>query len=95
VKLSKEQRKKVDEWMSERWTQRKCPDCGHSTWSIDMNIFEMREFLEGKINISGYGYLKPVLVLTCENCGHLKTFNAVKIGIVQAPFQDTNSEKEE
>ena len=55
----------------------------------------MREFLEGKINISGYGYLKPVLVLTCENCGHLKTFNAVKIGIVQAPFQDTNSEKEE
>jgi hypothetical protein len=63
-----EQRERAAKWIAERWTNRQCPMCGTSQWSVG-DISELREFAQGAIIIGG-GALYPVFPITCANCGN-------------------------
>jgi len=47
-------------------------------WSVQDTLFELREFSDGALDLSGK--LIPLMVVTCNVCSNTLTFNAIQIG---------------
>jgi RNase P subunit RPR2 len=71
-----------------------CASCKNNSFLISDRLFEIREFNAGNLVIGGDSTLLPLVILTCEKCGHTIMLNAIKLGIVDSEkvFKD-GSEK--
>ena len=67
---------------------RECLLCrGQIVW--DVTIFELREFNRGSLLIGGKdSSLIPLITATCQNCGHIEFFNAIKLGLIDPKTGD-------
>ena len=78
-----------------------CTVCGSPNWQFDDVIFELRQFVGG--GISTEGMIKPVIPVTCSQCGHVIMINAINAGVIQvqqqpgveAPRQESFTEVDE
>ena len=83
--LDEEQQNKILEHLNKALSKPlKCPVCENSNWGITDEVFEIRGFYEGDMQIGG-GPTVPAIILTCKNCGNILLFNASQIGIVDPP----------
>ena len=62
--------------------------CGRGPLNVSENIFEIREFNDGKFVVGGQ--IIPIIPITCSNCGHTIFVNAIFVGAVER----NNGEKE-
>lgn len=63
------------------WKNRTCPVCSETTWVMSPNVFELREFHGGDLNLMNSQIL-PLLSLSCTTCGNTMLFNAIRLGAV-------------
>lgn len=70
--------------LKEKWQGRPCPMCQSGNWNITPNVFELREFLGGNLNL-GSGPILPVIPVTCNNCGNVVFLNALATGLIPQP----------
>lgn len=82
---------KVIEWLNSKWQGAKtCPICRENKWIVSDKTVELHFFNPGGLVIGGP--VIPLVVVTCNNCGHTLLFNALKVGAIQAPQQAKTSE---
>lgn len=62
-----------------------CSVCGMGNWQAEDAIFELREFVGG--GVAAQGAVKPVLAMTCNNCGHTVFMSPLKAGIISMQQQ--------
>ena len=78
-KLDKE---KAIAWLNELWPgNRLCPICTNNSWSVSDDLVEIRPYKGGTLVVGGSLY--PLMIVTCNTCGHTLLFNAVVAGLVQ------------
>jgi hypothetical protein len=65
----------------EKVLRQPCSVCGSGNWQIEDAIFELREFAGG--GLAAGGAVKPVVSMTCTNCGHVLFMSPLTTGIVQ------------
>lgn len=65
----------------------------HSQISWDTTIFELREYNKGTLVVGGdNSSLVPIIIATCQNCGHVYIFNAIKMGLIDPKTGDLKKE---
>jgi len=57
-----------------------CAVCGGGNWQLEDGIFELREFAGG--NAPAGGAIKPLLAVTCKNCGNVLLMSAITTGVI-------------
>ena len=82
MQLDNNQQEQLMKWLNSKWTNRLCATCGGNQWQLSNVIFEEREFQGGNLVVGG-GALVPYISATCNNCGHMIQFNALKMGIIK------------
>lgn len=65
-----------------------CHICGTGNWQFDDVIFELRQFMGG--GVSTEGLIKPVIAVTCGDCGHVVTINAFAAGVLRVQQPEAN-----
>lgn len=75
--------------LEDKWSDQKCPMCGHSSWNVPSEIYEIREFYGGDI-IVGPIPIVPLLPVTCSNCGNTILINSIVAGITSTLKVDQN-----
>lgn len=85
-RLSKAQTEKAIDWLKEKCPHLNpkgvgCPACAGHSFMLDQELWEMRTFSGGGLFAAGSVW--PLLVLTCNTCGHLMTFNAYRAGVIE------------
>lgn len=68
-------------YLKDKWRNRPCPMCAHASWTVQENVFELREYHGGNMVIGGSA-LVPVVPVTCSNCGNTVLINAIIAGVV-------------
>lgn len=63
-----------------------CPVCKENDWIINDHLLELRVFNQGSFVVGGP--LIPIASITCNNCGYIMHFNAIKIGLLEPENQD-------
>ena len=82
MKLSKEQRDKLIEFLNTKRITPNCPLCNSITWGVSDTIFEMREFQGGNLNLGGNQNIFPVIPINCTECGNTIFLNAMQVGVL-------------
>ena len=80
--LSKEQKQKVIQWLSEKVdpeTGLVCSICNTREWTVADDLVIPPVYRGGGFVIGGVGY--PQAMLICKNCAHTIYVNAVRIGL--------------
>lgn len=74
----------IKKWIEDHWEgEPLCPVCKNNDWTIGKTITELRPFAKGKIVFGRLVY--PVVIFSCNVCGHALFFNAIQLGIVKLP----------
>jgi len=74
--------KRAADWLNTKWQGPKvCPICKNNNWGIPDTLAEVRGFFQGSLVVGGPVF--PVLLVTCNVCGHVLAFNAVVMGLVE------------
>ena len=82
MELSREQQEKVLEKIKNLWEDRACEICNNTKWSLDKKLFVLKEY-HGIVNTNKEKEMvQPILLISCNNCGNIKTFNATILGVV-------------
>lgn len=81
MKLSPKQRELLSKKFAE-FPKSICPICKTGNIFLNDKLFELREFEGGNLIIGGGSSLVPLIIATCQNCGHTQFFNAITLGIV-------------
>lgn len=76
--LTEEEKKRVVEWLKERWPGGRCPICDRSDLAIEEGMARLPVLKPGFI--AGGPYY-PLVVVHCQYCANEIYFNAVSIGI--------------
>jgi hypothetical protein len=60
------------------------PGCGVRDWQLDQDIYGMHPYA-GMANpfVARTGGVYPIIVLNCANCGNLRFFSAIMLGLVK------------
>jgi hypothetical protein len=75
-------KEKLAKWLSEKWVGGiACPVCKENDWGLYDQIWELRKFQKGDVALGGP--IIPLVVITCNNCGHTMHFSALKIGLTE------------
>lgn len=80
MKLGPEQMQMLHQYFQQNLS-RPCALCGTGSWSYDDTLFEVREFAGGTIVTQGT--IKPMVSLSCSNCGAVSFVNAFKTGVIR------------
>ena len=80
MQLTDEQQKHILDHLQKNWTAKTCPLCMEIKWSINTNVFEMREYFKEKI-VYANNTVFPVIPIVCGNCGYTILINTIKAGI--------------
>ncbi len=59
-----------------------CPVCKSDKLVVSDVVFEIREFKKGAL-VLGSSKIAPLISVTCENCGNIILFNAIKLGVIK------------
>ena len=70
-----------------------CSTCGHKELTLVDRVMEFREFNDGNLIIGGSSSVVPVILLMCKNCGEMKMFNAVVLGVIDNEEKTLNVDK--
>ena len=77
--LSEEQIGKVKAWFAAHGVRGDCPQCGHREHST-ADLISAPNFTPGSMIIGGPTV--PMLPVICNNCGHVRLFAAVLMGLM-------------
>jgi len=73
---------KALDWLNKHWKGDKvCSVCVNNSWTVSEEIVEIRGFHKGTPALGQLLY--PLIVATCNTCGHTLLFNAVIAGLVK------------
>jgi predicted nucleic-acid-binding Zn-ribbon protein len=75
---------KVISFLSEKWGNKECPMCGKGPWQVQDKVFQLSEFLPGRLI---GGLMIPVIPVTCTNCGNTQLINAIIAGGIEQKGQ--------
>ena len=82
--LAEEQRRKVEEWFDYRMSNKTCPICGNTAWGLNPG-------LAAPAIMKADGTVTPLdgerlaqVVFFCRNCGYLRLFSAMVMGLTSA-----------
>lgn len=82
MKLTKDQREKIDSFIKNKWAlPPTCPICHKNSWNISPEVFELRSFQGGSMVIGGKSGIMPLIPVTCNECGNTILFNALIAGL--------------
>jgi ribosomal protein S27AE len=87
--MNKKDSEKLISFLNEKWKGRSCPMCNVGKWSVQDNVFELREFQGGGLVIGGTPII-PIIPITCGNCGNTIFVNAITAGIVKSEREEKN-----
>lgn len=74
---------KVVEWLNSHWEGLKlCPICHHNNWFVNDSLVQLTEF--HRVGLVLGGPVIPMVVVSCNNCGHTLFFSALKLGVIAA-----------
>jgi len=79
--FDKEKQQKALDWLDTKWKDKKCECCKQDSWTISDFLIASPRF-EGAITIGGK--VSPQVIVTCNNCGNTKLFNAMVMQILEA-----------
>lgn len=79
--LDDAQRQILLDWWQKKDIRIQCESCGHRKWSIGDIIAGFS--IDGAGNTRMGGDMIPMVQVLCENCGHVRLYSAVKIGLVK------------
>lgn len=82
MELNEAQQARVLEKVRSLWTNLVCESCGQESWSIASDLMVMP--LYRRRNAQVFVPAVPVVMAFCENCGQIRLYNAVHLGIVDA-----------
>ncbi len=91
-RLSKEERQKIVDWLTEKKVLPHCPACGHENAFIGGHLVVTPMF--GKGIVRG-GETHSQVFTHCQNCSHVRYFLAVPIGIAPPSEKSEADSKEE
>lgn len=81
IKLAKDQKKKIQEWLEEKWTAPPgCPVCQTTNFTIADHLVTPTILADGGMMLGGPSY--PQALLICDNCGHTRYFNVLRMDIL-------------
>lgn len=80
-RLSPEEWDRVKAWI-EKQGKRGCPICGTGKWSLSWDVAEISSHYP-KVHL-GSRFVYPLVVVTCETCFHVFSFNAIRLGILKS-----------
>lgn len=73
---------KTIEKLNQKWTHSKeCECCGADNWSLSDKISSPMH-MEGN-SIALGGSISPQITVVCNNCGNIKLFNAIILGLMK------------
>lgn len=68
-----------------QWMDRGCPICQSSSWTMNSSVWGLINLQEKSLAMNK---VFPVLVATCETCGHLHLFSGIKAGLYSEEVPD-------
>jgi predicted nucleic-acid-binding Zn-ribbon protein len=80
VAMNDDEKSKMIKHLEDKWNSQNCPMCGHSSWNIPSEVYEIREFHGGGL-VLGPIPIVPVIPITCSNCGNTILVNSIVAGI--------------
>lgn len=90
MKLSTKQKELLEEKLRSQ-PYLVCPICNQGHISVSDRLFELREFEGGNLIIGGGSSLIPLVVMTCQNCGHVFFLSAIALGILKNEGNENES----
>lgn len=73
--------KKLINTINKKWKSKACPMCGNNNWTIDMDMITMIG-VGSDLSINIGGKIRPVVAVTCNECGNTIFINALAIECV-------------
>ncbi|MBN1946026.1 MAG: hypothetical protein JW797_10140 [Bradymonadales bacterium] len=81
MRLTEEQKLKLEQILTERWeAAHGCWICGSDQWSLSERLFELREHGGGRLQLDGASV--PIVLVTCHGCGNTVMLNIVALGMM-------------
>jgi len=77
--LTPDQMDQLQNWMEEKDVDTTCPACGNTGW-VTSEMIAPR--VRSRARPSEEGTQVPMVPLTCDNCGHVRLFSAVKMDLL-------------
>jgi hypothetical protein len=78
-RLSDEEQRKALAWIKGRLKVTTCPMCGDEDITLSDSVNAVPMMGKGTILPNVF---TPTLLIICDNCGHMRTFSAVRAGVV-------------
>jgi C4-type Zn-finger protein len=66
---------RFEAWIDKNWRHGPCPVCQTNSWSPLARLGQIS-------NLDFAGRMVPLVLIQCDNCGYLLSFNAIAAGIV-------------
>ena len=90
--LDDEQRLKLAKWFSLKKVTPICPSCGHNNWQTGDIVTGMPTMKGGGIVVGGPSI--PMVQVICTNCGYVRLYAAVPLGLTEKPEEKEKSHPE-
>jgi len=87
-KLTDQEQKLANKWITEHWKSWTCPFSGGTTWDLGQYVAQSTIFSGGALIVGGPVY--PYITVTCKDCGYVVFLNAIKIGIIPPSTKPAN-----
>lgn len=78
-KLSDGDRRQVELWLSHPDHNHNCPICSVNGWVLSGHLLKGTAYSRDTLLMGSISY--PMVMLSCDNCGYVRTFMAEKVGI--------------
>jgi hypothetical protein len=87
--LTAEERNRIAAQLGQKGKNTACPVCLENAWSIGEHLISAKVHMGGHLVFGGPTY--PQAFIVCTNCGYVRYFMAVSLGLLSAgpaPEQD-------
>ena len=75
---------KATAWLDQNWKgTHKCPICTNTKWNVSDELVVVTFYTGRALVLGGEQELLPFMVVTCDTCGHILLFDAIKAGLVK------------
>lgn len=74
----------IHQHLKKYWKNSVCPICNCTKWEIPDVPLELREWAGGSLVIGGDTSILPIVAIMCVECGYVRFFSALKIGIINS-----------
>ena len=72
---------KVEKTLRKVWKDASCPFSGDNNWTLVQEYVEIRPYCgQGSMLLGGAIY--PAVMVVCNTCGYMATFNAIRLGLL-------------